>query len=194
MTSTSELEPELWLERHGDFLYRYALIRLKSPELAADCLQDTLLEAFRGRVRFESRSTERTWLIGILRHKILDQYRIARRERATRQAEELSTRDADSQDFDDRGRWRVGPRSWGRDAWAELERDEFWEIFRQCLQNMPPHLSEVFLLREMDGLESPEICQQVGISNTNLWARLHRARMRLRDCLERRWFGPEPRG
>src|SRR5262249_60497286 len=75
-------DPETWVDRYGDGLYRYALLRLRAPDLAADVVQETFLEALRVRHTFARRSSERTWLIGILRHKIVDQLRRASREAA----------------------------------------------------------------------------------------------------------------
>src|SRR3984885_10561146 len=97
-------DAECWVDRHGDCLYRYALLRLRAPDLAADAVQETFLEALRARGSFEARSSERTWLIGILRHKILDHYRRSGREQAA-----LGTvpRDAAVESgFDRRGHWK----------------------------------------------------------------------------------------
>ncbi len=181
-------DPEGWLDRHGDGLYRYALARLRDPDAAADLVQETFLEALRSRENFEGRSSERTWLIGILRHKVLDHLRRSGRERAA------PVGDPDEGPFDRQGFWRVGPARWGGDpAWA-LERREFWGVFGVCLAKLPSIHADAFLLRELEGLDAPEVCQLLGISPVNLWARLHRARLSLRDCLERNWFGVRSKG
>lgn len=180
--------PEAWVDRHGDGLYRYALLRLRSPDLAADAVQETFLEALRVRETFLGRSSERTWLVGILRHKILDHYRRSGREPAVTDhgtAEGLGHDPA----FDRRGSWRHAPDSWGGDPARALEIREFWEVFGRCLAQLPQTLADAFFLREVDGLGSDEIQQILGITPENLWARLHRARSLLRRCLEKKWFG-----
>ena len=181
-------DPERWVDRHGDALYRFALLRLREPDLAADVVQETFLDALKGRAGFSGRSSERTWLIGILKHKILDQLRRARRERPIGTGEGEAIEGAEWP-FDRRGHWKEGPRRWAGDPDRILERREFWEVFGRCLDRLPDHLSEAFFRRELDGQTGEAICAQAGITPANLWARLHRARLLLRGCLERHWFG-----
>ena len=177
------LDPERWVERHGDALYRFALPRLNDRDLAADVVQETFLEAFRVRDAYEGRASERTWLVGILRHKILDRYRKAARERPEVEIEAVEDRA-----FDRRGHWKVRLGRWGGTPGADLEREEFWECLRRCVSRLPSGLSEAFLLREIDGLDGAEVCEILRISPENLWTRMHRARMLLRGCLGRNWF------
>ena len=133
---------------------------------------------------FAGRSSERTWLVGILKHKIADHYR-----RSARGVESRPGADPTSADFDRRGHWRVGPASWGGDPGRDLEAREFWDAFGGCLAKLPRGLADAFLLRELDGLSSAEVQQQLGITPENLWTRLHRSRSLLRRCLESNWFG-----
>ena len=183
-------DPEEWVDRHGDGLYRYALVRLRSPELAADVVQETFLEALRARRTFAGRSSERTWLVGILRHKIGDQLRRARRERAAEDGESAASRVESP--FDGRGHWRVGPAHWGGDPSRAIETREFWDVFGRCLARLPQGIADAFFLRELDDLGADEIQQRLGITPANLWKRLHRARSLLRQCLETGWFGRGP--
>jgi len=178
--------PEGWLVRHGDCLYRYALARLRGPELAADLVQETFLEAFRTRSTFQGRSSERTWLVGILKHKIVDHLRKAGRDRAARNniAPDASAEAA----FDRRGHWKMSPAAWTGDPRRVMETREFWEIFSNCLSKLPAGLADAFLLRELDGLSAEEVMQVLNITPANLWARLHRARLLLRQCLDSRWY------
>jgi RNA polymerase sigma-70 factor (ECF subfamily) len=113
MSHVQSANPETWVERYGDNLYRYALLRLRSPDLAADVVQETFLEALRVRRSFAGRSSEQTWLIGILRHKIIDHLRRSSREPAPINGESHDT--SRGVPFDDRGHWKVGPISWGND-------------------------------------------------------------------------------
>jgi RNA polymerase sigma-70 factor (ECF subfamily) len=180
-------EPEGWVDRHGDCLYRYALLRLRAPDVAADVVQETFLEALRGLCSFTGRSSERTWLVGILKHKIADHLRKTARRQAVGNG--LASEAEARSDFDRRGHWRAGPAQWRGDPARDVETREFWDAFGGCLSKLPRGLAEAFFLRELDGLSSEEVQQHLGITPANLWARLHRARSLLRSCLEAGWFG-----
>jgi RNA polymerase sigma-70 factor, ECF subfamily len=182
-------DAERWVDRHGDCLYRYALLRLRAPDLAADAVQETFLEALRVQGSFAARSSERTWLIGILRHKILDHFRKSGREQAALGA--LPNGAAAESGFDRRGRWKVAPKAWVGEPSRSLETREFWDQFGRCLSRLPKGLADAFFLRELDELRAEEVQELLGITPANLWARLHRARTLLRDCLESGWFGPQ---
>ncbi len=189
MSVDAATDPEDWVDRHGDSLYRYALLRLRSPDLAADVVQETFLEALRARSAFAGRSSERTWLVGILRHKIVDHLRRVRREPVAENG--VSANGTSGSPFDRRGHWRVGPAHWGSDPSREMETREFWEVFNGCLSKLPQGLADAFFLRELDGLGAEEVQQILGITPANLWKRLHRARVYLRQCIESGWFAPQ---
>jgi RNA polymerase sigma-70 factor, ECF subfamily len=180
-------DPTGWVDRHGDSLYRYALLRLRDPELAADVVQETFLHALRSSASFTGRSSERTWLVGILKHKIVDQLRSAGRRQAATNG--LATDAEARSEFDRKGEWRVRPASWSGEPGRDMETREFWDAFSGCLSKLPQSLADAFFLRELDGLSSEEVQQHLGITPANLWARLHRARSLLRQCLETGWFG-----
>jgi RNA polymerase sigma-70 factor (ECF subfamily) len=191
MIDVKEADPETWVDRYGDGLYRYALLRLRAPDLAADVVQETFLEALRVRHTFARRSSERTWLIGILRHKIVDQLRRSTREAANGVGAPRG--EPGESPFDRRGHWRTAPGSWRGDPGREIEAREFWDVFGRCLSSLPQGLADAFFLRELDGLDADEVQQTLGITPANLWKRLHRARMLLRTCLESGWFGRRTR-
>lgn len=183
-------DPGGWVDRHGDCLYRYALLRLRDPDLAADVVQETFLHALRSLGTFSGRSRERTWLVGILKHKVVDQLRSDGRRR---EAGDGLAADAEARsDFDRRGGWRVGPGSWSGEPGRDIETREFWDAFGGCLSKLPRGVADAFFLRELDGLSAREVQQHLGITPENLWARLHRARSLLRKCLETGWFGRRP--
>jgi RNA polymerase sigma-70 factor, ECF subfamily len=191
MDPEQPIDPDRWVNEHGDALYGYAMLRLRDPDAAAEVVQETFLEALRGQSRFEGRSSERTWLISILKHKVIDHFR--RRSRIEQRSGQGEVADFESAEFfDQRGAWKVSFGRWGELPEAEVERAEFWEVFRTCLAELPPSYAEAFTLSELEGLSGPEICKLLEITPTNLWARLHRARMLLRRSLEARWFGREP--
>lgn len=187
-TSAATLDPTRWVEDHGDCLFRYALARVRAREVAEDLVQDTLLAAVRTQDRFAGSSSERSWLVGILKHKIVDHYRKRGRETTFTDLDFL--RDEFSRKFDEAGWWihERGPHAWEESADAAMRRDEFWQTLRNCLDGLPARAATVFALREMEEVPSREICETLNVSESNLWVMLHRARMALRECLEVHWF------
>lgn len=181
-------DPERWVDEHGDVLYRYALERVRKPEVAQDLVQETLLVAVRTREKFRGGSGIRSWLCGILKHKICDYYRKRGRETSFTDLEFLAEECADR--FVPEGYWvhMNGPREWRPEADEVMHRDEFWKVMRDCLAKLPERIATVFMMREMDEVESKEICATLSISDSNLWVMLHRARMALRECLAMNWF------
>jgi len=177
-----------WVAVHADTLYRYAVSRVGDPSVAEDLVQDSLLAALEGRRSFRGDSQERTWLIGILRHKVVDHFRAVGRRRETPLP--LSGDDDSAADalFDGKGRWRSPPRTWELDGGQLLERREFWQVFHDCLRGLPDRPREAFTLRVVDQRNAGEVCGILGMTATNLWVALHRARTGLRQCLEGRWF------
>lgn len=187
MRNPTTTDPETWLDRHGDCLYRVALLRVGDPDVASDLVQETFLAAFRSRESFSGRSTERTWLVGILKHKVID-----RRRKFGRSPEVLEGEQAESAldgFFDARRHWTRMPGRWPGDPGQALETGEFWDVLTGCLSGLPRRLAEAFVLRELEEMDRDVICRDLAITPVNLAARLHRARLLLRDCLERKWFG-----
>ncbi len=184
MTDNRLSDPRTWVDLHGDFLFRFALLRLHNPESAEEAVQETFLAALKSRDRFEGRSSERTWLAGILKNKTIDLIRRSSREKS------LSYQDVDGSPddfFSDQGKWKTVPASWPESP-DLFDRTEFWEVFRKCMAALPRKMAQVFSLREMDDLPTEKICKALDLTPTNLWVILHRARLRLRACLESNWF------
>jgi RNA polymerase sigma-70 factor, ECF subfamily len=191
MRGRAQANPERWVDEHGDPLFRYALVRVRRREVAEDLVQETLLSAMRSREKFAGQSSERSWLFGILKHKINDYFRELGRETSFTDLESLA--DEFSEKFVPEGYWVhvKGPKEWKPEADEVLHRAEFWQTMRNCLDKLPERIANVFTLREMDEVESKEICSMLSISEGNLWVMLHRARMALRECLEINWFNRE---
>ena len=188
---TETSDPTEWLDLYGDYLYRYAMFRLRNATVAEDLVQDTLLAALQSRDKYRGQSHEKTWLVGILKHKILDHFRRIERNREVSDEPEGAE---DYHPFDKTGEWtghwitEEAPRDWQVDASAILEQKEFWEVFNRCLSELPEKTAAAFTLREVDGLSSEEICDVLNLSRNNLWVMLHRARLKLRSSLEAHWF------
>ncbi|MEE9496187.1 MAG: sigma-70 family RNA polymerase sigma factor [Desulfobacterales bacterium] len=181
--------PESWVDHYGDFLYRFALSRVKDPAVAEDLVQETFLAALRARESFKGRSAGRTWLIAILKHKIVDYIRKKIREPSTDKIETLT--DMMDSDFNDHGEWQIRPCQWAINPEKIYEQKEFLDVLYRCLAELPQRLAEAFMLREMDGLSTAEVCKVLDITATNSWVMLYRARMSLRRCLESKWLGTE---
>jgi RNA polymerase sigma-70 factor (ECF subfamily) len=172
-------------------LLRFARLQLRDAGAAEDAVQETLLAALTGSHRFESRSSYKTWLISILRNKIIDIIRSQGREVT---ASSLADDEADDDSladslFDRRGHWKdaARPGRWA-DPEASFEQQQFWRVFEACLDHLPEKTARVFMMREFLGFETDEICKETGISSSNCWVVLHRARAGLRACLEDSWF------
>jgi RNA polymerase sigma-70 factor (TIGR02943 family) len=180
-------DPARWVEEHGDALFRYALLRLGGPEAAEDLVQETFLAALHARAGFAGQSSERTWMTGILKHKIVDYYRTRGRERAATDLDRSA--DVLAELFDQAGKWRAPLSGQPAEPSEVLERQEFWETLRNCLTRLPERMAEAFRLREMDGLPSEEVQSALQVSANNLWVLLHRARLGLSRCLDQHWFG-----
>jgi len=174
-------------EAHRGYLLRVARLQLRNDELAEDIVQDTLVAALQAAAGFSGKSSVKTWLTGILKHKIVDEIR---RKTAAPSfaplAEESQIDDFDAL-FDETGHWDNPPANWGSPEGA-LERREFFDILELCLDKLPPNTARVFVMREVMELDSAEICKELAITATNLWVIMYRARMSLRECLEKNWF------
>ena len=178
------------LDQHRGYLLRVARLQLRDEALAEDVVQETLLAALSGS-GFSGKSSLRTWLTGILKHKIVDAIRRKQREPTVASAFGDIDSEVDIEDLDglfkDNGAWDAKPAEWG-DPDAALSRQQFFEVMNLCLEKLPPNTARVFVMREVMELETDEICKELTITANNLWVILYRARMSLRECLERNWF------
>lgn len=172
-----------WLTEFGDDLFSYAVGRVETVQTAEDLVQDTLIAAVQNYSQFQGRAAPKTWLLSILRRKLVDHYR--RRS----QQPKGSLDDVDRMEyFTRRGKWCASPGRWSAESDA-LDAHDFWEVFRACLAKLPGPLAEIFVLRVIDEAKSDAICKAFKITATNFAVRMHRARLGLRDCLEKNWFG-----
>lgn len=166
-------------------LMRFARAQLRNDAWAEDAVSETMLAALERPQAFAGQSQLKTWLVGVLKHKLVDQLR-----RQAREATLLTDEDGEDLDeslFDVTGHWRDAPRDWG-DPEATCRQRQFLEVLEACVDHLPPVQARAFMMREWLELESDEICKTLSVTSTNLWVLLHRARLRLRDCLQVRWF------
>lgn len=175
------------LEAHRTALLRFAMAQLRDETHAEDCVQETLSAAIQNAARFSGDSAVRTWLIGILKHKILDHFRRASRERTVLLTDEETSLDDFDVLFKEDGHFIEPPASWPNPEQALSER-EFFEVLESCMDRLPKNTALVFKMREVMGVDVDEICRDLKITASNCWVLIYRARMSLRECLEKRWF------
>jgi RNA polymerase sigma-70 factor (ECF subfamily) len=183
------------LGAYRSYLVRYAQLHLRDRAAAEDAAQETLLAALEAARGFAGKSSVKTWLTGILRHKIVDSLRRRARDASLAAAEAASEAQEEralAELFEPDGHWRNRPADWG-DPQRALEDRQFWEVFERCAAGLSERAARVLMLREVAGLSTEEICKELGITPTNCWVTLHRARVLMRQCLETRWFGKAPR-
>lgn len=186
-------DPSQWVDRHGDALFGYAMLQTGNQEEAQERVQETFLAALQARSTFRGSSTERTWLMGILKYKIIDQFRRRKRDSSVVGSEAGEKIMANI--FSDKGYWKhEHNRTWQDHLDSQSEYAEFLAALELCLAKLPDRMGEAFSLREIQGLKADRICEIIDVSATNLWTLLHRGRALLRDCLDRNWFGLQKRG
>lgn len=190
-SSTRTLDPERWVDAHGDALFRYALLRVRDRSVAEELVQETFLSALEHQDQYAGRGSERSWLMSILRNKVIDWVRRQARRRDVDLANDVGE-EWEEQVFDRRGRWREDPRFLSRLPSAEAERREFWQALMQCMEGLSELQRSVFTLRELEQLPGDRICKELAITPSNLWVLMHRARLALARCLSTR-FGERPR-
>ena len=170
-------------------LVAFARLQLRDATAAEDAVQETLLTAFEKSATFEGRSEFETWVFGILKYKILDQLRQQRRQGTWQPLDQDLDDDTLDRLFQQDGHWQSAarPSHWGEPEYV-LENQRFWQVFDACLIALPESIARVFTLRELMGLSTTDICKEIGITETNCWVILHRARLRLRECLDHGWL------
>ncbi|HSR49283.1 MAG TPA: sigma-70 family RNA polymerase sigma factor [Acidobacteriota bacterium] len=189
-----------WVNLYADYLYRYAMLRLRDKQASEDVVQETFLAALQSFKNFKGRSSVKTWLVNILKHKIVDHIRRCCRER--RSADSGGVLDDWMEDaFNEHGHWNFASGKHPKCAWvdsdpeAAYDRQRFWTVLQGSLAHLPTRVAQAFVLREIDGLETEEICSTMNISRNNLWVMLHRARLFLSHSLETDGFSVDrPRG
>jgi len=182
-------DPLKWVEQYADYLYGFAMSRLRNEELAKDLVQDTFLAALQGSGQFEGNSKEKTWLTAILKNKIADYYR----KQLSGTLKDLKVTDAEKEQSDffdaETGHWneQYMPRTFGLETHDPLILKELGTILNACLAKLPRLWFSVFAMKHMDDLESEQICVELKLSSPNFWVIMHRAKLNLRSCIQKNW-------
>jgi RNA polymerase sigma-70 factor (ECF subfamily) len=183
--SSSLLQPDTWVSEHGDALYRYAYTRLRNAAAAEDVVQETFLGALKARDRYKEGMPVRAWLMGILKHKVVDHLR--RSARTIQMSDEEAKVLLESPLMRWSGIPTMSPPRWRFSPRRVLEQKEFMDVFTSCLGKLQELQHTAFVLKEVDGLTTEEICKELDISANYLWVLVHRAREQLKSCLEANW-------
>ncbi|MCF6248992.1 MAG: sigma-70 family RNA polymerase sigma factor [Desulfobacula sp.] len=179
--------PSDWVEKYGDYLYAFAFYRVKDDILAQDLVQDALMGALKSKDKFKGTSSEKTWLTGIIKHKIIDAIRKKYRETAFEdKALDFRTRE---NAFNDKGMWKTGPRKWASNPEELLNQKDFLTVVNKCFGELPDRPGRALAMKELDGETTKTICKVLNVSSTNAWVILHRARALMRKCIEAKWLG-----
>jgi RNA polymerase sigma-70 factor (ECF subfamily) len=183
-------DPQNWLDEYGDYLYQYALYRVSKRVIAEDLVQETLLAALNSYAEFDHKSSTKTWLTSILRHKITDYFRKTYKTNKNKVNLEYGSMDDFVGSGKYPGRWKLeyAPKDWPESTDRPVLQKEFMQIFTKCLSGLPDHIASVFKMRELEDRSTDEICKELEITSTNFWVIMHRARTKLRRCLEIHWF------
>jgi RNA polymerase sigma-70 factor (ECF subfamily) len=192
-TPVSSMTFAIQVAEHRGYLLRYARLQLRNDTWAEDAVSETLLAALSKPQSFEQRSQLKTWLVGILKHKLVDTLRSRRREVALPDGggDGDGSEELDALLFKADGHFAERPSDWG-DPERALSSRQFLEVLEVCTEKLPPAMARVFMMREWLELSSEEICKELALTPTNLYVQLHRARLRLRECLELNWFAARP--
>lgn len=179
------LNPNKWIVLYADYLYNYAITRVDDQDVAKDLVQETFFSGIKGKDNFRGQAAERTWLVSILKRKIIDHYRKVNSAKGQKEVRMNFYEEGKK-----KGNWieEKVPQAWGNDAEKKIENSELKDALDACISNLPEKYRMVFLLKTVQKYETEEICNELGITASNLWVIIHRARMQLRNCMEEKWF------
>lgn len=178
------INPDKWIDSYSDYLFNYTISRVNDREIAQDLVQDTFLAALKSMKNFKGEASERTWLISILKRKIIDHYRKINSNKGKAEVR-INYKDSESE-----GDWleeRVAD-PFDKTAEDTLENNELGDAIHNCLEKLPKKQADVFKMKTILGHETEVICNELNITASNLWVIIHRARTAMADCLKENWF------
>lgn len=180
-----QLNPNSWVKLYADYLYNYTISRVNNHEMAKDLVQETFFAALKAKDSFEGLASERTWLVAILKRKIIDYYRKINSAKGKSEVKMNFYTEGDNA-----GEWieeRV-PNDWNNEYEKNIENEELAHVLEKCITNLPEKYEMVFRMKTIQQIETEDICKELDISPSNLWVIIHRARTQLRKCMEDNWF------
>lgn len=185
--SKNTLNPKLWVKSFSDTLYHFAVLRVNDTEVAKDLVQETFLAALRNVETFKGEISEKNWLFTILKNKIIDHYR---KKSSSLFSELNELLESANQYFDENDHWtpETAPKDWGVDYSSNVETKEFYEILNKCMDKLSEIMRIIFTMKYLDERESDEICKELNLTSSNYWVIMHRAKLQLRSCLEKKWI------
>ncbi|MEN8702569.1 MAG: sigma-70 family RNA polymerase sigma factor [Polaribacter sp.] len=179
------LNPNKWIDDYADYLFNYAVVRVNNSDLAKDLVQDTFFAGLKSAKNFQGKASERTWLVSILKRKVIDHYRKINSKKGQAEVRMNFYNDGENE-----GNWleeRV-PQDWNNASEKAIENEELKSQIDVCIDNLPEKYAMVFRMKTIQEFETEEICKELEISASNLWVIIHRARTQLRKCMEDNWF------
>ncbi|PHQ61554.1 MAG: RNA polymerase subunit sigma-70 [Maribacter sp.] len=183
--TTHQLHPNTWVDSYADYLFNFAVIRVSDAEIAKDLVQETFFAGLKSAKNYNGDASERTWLIAILKRKVIDHYRKTNSKKG-----KAEVRMSYSAQNDSEGDWLeeqvADPfSSFENDA---IENEELGLAIQQCITKLPKKQSMVFTMKTIQGMDTEDVCNELGINPSNLWVMIHRARTALMGCLNQNWF------
>ncbi|MBS0031545.1 sigma-70 family RNA polymerase sigma factor [Chitinophaga sp. 22321] len=190
--SMTTANPTRWVKLYADDLFKFAVAKVADNGLAQDLVQETFLSALQALEQFRAESSEKTWLMAILKNKIIDHFRKSSKVPVTISIEEDKAGDSDPHHFffNEKGHWRreMAPKAWVSGSSSQQDQVDFFTILRGCMNKLTSIGRKVFDLKYLEEKESADICKDLSISSSNYWVIIHRAKLQLRACLEKNWF------
>jgi RNA polymerase sigma-70 factor (ECF subfamily) len=179
------LNSDEWVKLHADFLFNYTISRINDREIAKDLVQDTFIAGLKSMENFQGLASERTWLVSILKRKIIDYYRKINSAKGKAEIRMNFYTEGDKE-----GEWieERAPSNWSNQTDKSIENDELNTVLEKCIDNLPEKYAMVFRMKTIQEFETEDICKELNITSSNLWVIIHRARTQLRKCLEDNWF------
>ena len=184
-----DLNPENWVKEYGDYLYGYAYSRMRDDNAAEEVLQETLLAGVKYSGQYAGKGSVRGWLIAILKRKIIDYFRARKKHAGASLSDDDDAFDPSTVLFDQQGNWKPGTFKWAPSPEKNLEMSELSDVVQECLKGIPKGHADVFVLSVMEEMDSDSICEQLSITPSNMWVRMHRARLGLAKCVSAKWAG-----
>lgn len=183
-TSTNLIDPTKWVDKYSNYLFNYTIVRVNDREVANDIISETFLAGLKSMKNFKGEATERTWLISILKRKIIDYYRKINSRKGRAEVK------INYSDESNEGDWleEMAPDRFDKTAEDNMENEELGLAILDCMENLTEKQARIFKMKTIEGFETEAICNEFDITPSNLWVIIHRARTTLAECLEKNWF------